>query len=150
MVDPLPGNIRDMQQSINAAKVHEGAVVGYVLDHAVEDLTLRRFLINSSRASCGFLQNGAARNDDVVPRPVHFQNLEGLRVFIKGAMSRTGRMSTWLPGRSDGAREIHDEAALDAAEDNAVDAFLVLNFLQVFPGFLASAALSRISPSRSS
>ncbi len=40
MIDPPPRNVRDMQETVDPAEVHKGAVVGDVLDHAVDDLPL--------------------------------------------------------------------------------------------------------------
>jgi hypothetical protein len=61
---------------------------------------------------------------------------------ISGVTSRTGRISTWLPGQErHGAVEIDGEAALDAAEDDALDAacFPELGFELVPRGFAAGA-----------
>ena len=60
-------------------------------------------------------------------------------MFISGPTSRTGRTSTWLPGKErDGAVEIDGEAALDAAEDHAADAAAVLErLLETRPQFFA-------------
>ena len=58
MVDALPRNIRDVQQTIDTAKINEGAVVGDVLDHALQNLI---FLQTSDQfrplLGAGFFQN---------------------------------------------------------------------------------------------
>jgi hypothetical protein len=36
MLDALPGHVGDVQQAVDAAQIHEGAVVGEVLDHALD------------------------------------------------------------------------------------------------------------------
>ncbi len=53
-------------------------------------------------------------------------------------------MSTWLPGQEgDGSAEVDGEAALDAAEDHAVDAVAGLEFLlELVPGGFAAGAIA--------
>src|SRR3954453_12821107 len=40
VIDPAPGDVGDMQQAVDAAEVDERTIIGDVLDHAVDDLTL--------------------------------------------------------------------------------------------------------------
>src|SRR5207245_631842 len=40
VIDPPPGDVGDMQQAVDAAEVDERTVIGDVLDHAVDHLTL--------------------------------------------------------------------------------------------------------------
>ena len=60
-------------------------------------------------------------------------------------MSRTGRMSTWLPGKKrDGAVEIDGKPALDPAEDHAGHPLIRLKALfELGPGLLAPRLLAR-------
>ena len=44
VVDAAPRHVGDVQQAVDAAEVDEGAVVGEVLDHAVDDLAGRERL----------------------------------------------------------------------------------------------------------
>ncbi len=37
MAHPAPGHVGDVQEAVDATEVHERAVVGDVLDHAVDD-----------------------------------------------------------------------------------------------------------------
>ena len=63
---------------------------------------------------------------------------------ISGPTSRTGRTSTWLPGRKATAPEVDGEAALHAAEDRAHDTFLIgERLLEDGPGFLAARLVAR-------
>ncbi len=39
MVDAAPGDVGDMQQAVDAAEIDEGAVIGDVLDDALDHLT---------------------------------------------------------------------------------------------------------------
>ena len=80
VVDALPGDVGDVQQAVDAAQIHERAVIGDVLDHAVEDLA---FLQAGDQLGAlfgaGFFQHGAARDHDIAARSVHLEDLEGLR-----------------------------------------------------------------------
>ena len=80
MIDAAPGDVGDVQQAVDAAEVDERAVVGDVLDHAVDDLTLFEVL-HQFLALLGarLFQHGAARDDDVAAAAIHLQNLERLR-----------------------------------------------------------------------
>ena len=98
----LPGDVGHMQQAVNAAKIDEGAVIGDVLDHALEDLTFLEVRYQLRRASAALLQNGPARHDDVAAA-VDLEDLEGLRVPMSGPRSWTGRMSTWSREEGGGA-----------------------------------------------
>jgi len=87
----------------------------------------------------GFFENGAPGNHDVVARPVHLENLEWLRSTHEGT-DVAHRADVHLRSRQegDGAGKIDDEAALDPAEDDAVDPLALLESLvEVGPGFFA-------------
>ena len=79
MVDALPRDIGDVQESIDAAQINKGAIIRDVLDHAFQDLS---FLEVGDQFGSGLgarlFQDGAPGNHDVAPRPVHLENLEGL------------------------------------------------------------------------
>src|SRR6516162_5516201 len=80
MVDPPPGDVGDMQQTVDPAEIDKGAVIGDVLDDTVEDLAFLE-AGDQFRALLGaaLLPHGAARHDDIAPRAVHLEDLEGLR-----------------------------------------------------------------------
>ena len=40
MIDAAPGHVGDVKQPVHAAQVNKGAVVGYVFDHALHDLSV--------------------------------------------------------------------------------------------------------------
>src|SRR5690606_17454556 len=67
MAHALPGHVGDVQQAVDAAQVHERAVVGEVLDHALEHGTLDQ-LLEQRLALLGVLalDHRAARDHDVV------------------------------------------------------------------------------------
>ena len=64
---------------------------------------------------------------------------------ISGWTSRTGRISTWRAGQErHGAVEVDGEAALDAAEDDALDARRLGEFgFELVPGGFAAGAVAR-------
>src|SRR5690606_1632827 len=137
----LPRHVRDVQQAVDAAQVDERAVVGDVLDDAFADFALLQ-LADQLRAllSAGFFQDGAARNDDVAARTVHLKDGEGLFLAHQRAdvADRTDvDLRAGQEGR--GAAQVDGEAALDAADDGAVDrlAFGEHGF-QTGPGFFAA------------
>ncbi len=80
MIDAPPGDVGDMQQAVDAAEIDEGAVIGDVLDHPVDDLAflevLHQFL---ALLGAGLFQHGAARHHDVAAAAIHLQDLERLR-----------------------------------------------------------------------
>src|SRR5262249_20240119 len=79
MIDAPPRDIGDVQKTVDAAEIDECAVIGDVLDHAVDDLTLFEVL-HQFLALFGarLFQHRAARHDDVAAAAIHFQDLEGL------------------------------------------------------------------------
>ena len=140
MVDAAPGDIGDVKQTVDTAEIDEGAVIGDVLDHAFEDLAFGQ-VGNQLRTGLGtgFLKHGAARYDNIVALRVHFQNLERLRrVHQRRDIAHRADIHLASGQKRHGARKVDDEAALDAAENNAVDALgLLEGFFQLGPGFLA-------------
>src|SRR5262245_20449931 len=66
MIAAPPRHFGDVKQAVDAAEVDEGAVIGDVLDHAVDDLAL--FETGNDLAAllgAGLLEHGTARNDDI-------------------------------------------------------------------------------------
>src|SRR5580700_5470249 len=82
VIDPAPGDIGDVKQTVDAAEINERTVIGDVLDDAVDDLTffeiLHQFL---ALLGAGLFQHGAARNHDVAAPAIHFEDLELLRLI---------------------------------------------------------------------
>ncbi len=80
VIDAAPRDVGDMQQAVDAAEIDEGAVIGDVLDHAVDDLTLFEILHQFlTLLGARLFQHGAARHDDVAAAAIHLQDLELLR-----------------------------------------------------------------------
>src|SRR6202158_2321479 len=81
VIDPAPGDIGDVQQAVNAAEINERTVIGDVLDHAVDDLTLFEVLHQFlALLGAGLFENRAARHHDVAAAAVHLEDLERLRI----------------------------------------------------------------------
>ncbi len=146
MVDTSPRHVGDMQKPVDAAEIDEGAVVGDVLDHAVDDLAL--FETGDDLAAllgAGLLEHRAAGDDDIAAAAIHLQDLEGLR-HVHQRPDVADRANVHLASRKEGhgAVEIDGEAALDAVEDHALDALagLVL-LLEPGPALLAPRLLAR-------
>src|SRR3990172_189722 len=146
MGDASPCHVGDMQEAVDAAEIDEGAVVGDVLDHAIDDLPL--FEAGHDLApllGAGLLEHRAAGDDDIAAAPVHLQDLEGLRHVHQGTHV-ADRANVHLASGQEGhgAVEIHGEAALDAVEDPALDALARLVFLlEPGPALLAPRLFAR-------
>src|SRR5690606_14136852 len=126
VVDPAPGDIGDVQEAIDAAQVNEGTVIGDVLDHAVDHLALFE-LLDDFRTLFGarFLENGAARHDDIAAALVHLENLEGLRhVHERRDIADRANIDLRTRQEGHGAFEIDGEATLDLVEDRAFNALI--------------------------
>src|SRR5262249_12122828 len=146
MIDPPPGDIGDVQQAIDAAEIDERAVVGDVLDHAVDDLALFEVLHQLLPLfGAGFFQHGAARYDDIAAPAIHFKNLERLRI-VHQRRHVADRPDVDLRARQESNRtvEVDSEAAFDLIEDDALDLFIVLEgLLELAPAFLAARLVAR-------
>ena len=146
VIDAAPGDVGDVQQAVDAAEIDEGAVVGDVLDHAVDDLALFEVL-HQLLALLGarLFQHGAAGDDDVAAAAIHFQNLELLR-HVHQRRHVADRPDVDLRARQEGhgAVEIDGEAALDLIEDDAGHLLLIVEgLLQLAPAFLAPRLVAR-------
>src|SRR5262245_39156544 len=146
MSDAPPCHLGDVQQAVDAAEVDEGAIVGDVLDHALNDLTLfqpRHDL--AALLGARLFEHRAARHDDVAAAAVHFQDLEGLRhVHQRRHVADRPDVDLATRQESDGAVEIDGEAAFDAVEDHAFDALAgLVFFLEPRPALLAARFFAR-------
>src|ERR1700741_2230588 len=102
MVDAAPGDIGYVQQAVDAAEVDESTVVGDVLDHAVDDLTLFEVLHQLlALLGAGFFQHGAAGDDDVAAAAIHLQDLE-LLLVVHQRRDVADRTDVHLAARQEG------------------------------------------------
>ena len=137
VADATPGEVRDVEETVDATEVDEGAVVGDVLDDALDDgAFLERFEeLGAFFAHVGF-NDGTAGNHDVVALAVELDNLEfeGLAFVRRRVLDRTG---VHEGAREEGADAVgHDgETALDLARDRTGDEFTGFESLfEVHPG----------------
>ena len=141
VVDPAPGDVGDMQQAVHTAEIDEGAIIGDVLDHAVQD---HAFLETLDQLAALFgarlFQNRTAADDDIAAGAVHFQDLEGLgHAHQRPDIAHGADIDLAAGQEGDRAAEIDGKAAFDPAVDGAVHALLGLEgALQAGPGFLAA------------
>jgi hypothetical protein len=144
MADALVADVGDVEQAVDAAEIDEGAVIGDVLDHAVDDLALGQRL-DQARAllGAGLFEDGAARDDDIAAAAVHLEDLEGLRqVHQRADVADRADVDLAAGQEGDGAAEVDGEAALDAAEDHALDAVAAVFGLELVPGGFAAGAVA--------
>src|SRR5882757_5746183 len=146
VIDPPPGDIGDVKQAVDAAEIDERAVIGDVLDHAVDDLTLFEILHQFlALFGAGLFQHGAARHHDVAATAIHLEDLERLRI-VHQRRDIADRTDIDLRARQEGYRtvEVDGEAALDLVEDDAVNLLVVVEgLLELAPAFLATRLVAR-------
>jgi hypothetical protein len=68
VVDALVADVGDMEQAVDAAEIDEGAVVGDVLDHALDHLALGQRLDEAVRCSARVSSRMARRETTILPR----------------------------------------------------------------------------------
>jgi hypothetical protein len=131
VIDAAPGDVGDVQQAVDAAEIDEGAVVGDVLHHAVDNLAFfKRGDELLTLAGASLLEHRAARDDDVAAAAVHLENLERL-LIVHQRTDVADRTNVDLRTRQEGngAVEIDGVAALDLIEDHARDLLVILECL---------------------
>jgi hypothetical protein len=145
VVDAAPGHVGDVQQAVDTAEIHEGAVFGDVLDHAVDDVAFGQLADDlGALLGAALFEDRAARDDDVAAAAVHLEDLERLlEAHQRAGVAHGAHIDLGAGQERHGAAEIDGEAALDAAEDRAFDALFVgIGLFQTVPGGFA-AAISR-------
>jgi hypothetical protein len=137
MAHAPPGEIGDVEQAIDAAQIDESAVIGDVLDHAIDDRAFAQRLEQlGALLAHARLDHGAARQHHVVALAVEFDDLELERLALVGG-GVLDRPRVHQRARQECADAVgHDgQAALDLAGNRAADQFAVLERLfQVQPG----------------
>ena len=123
MVDAPPGHVGDVQQTVDAAQVHEDPEVGDVLDHAGADLLLRDLLEQVLLEALAFLfQELAARDHDVHALRIDLDDPRPDRLIDEGGDVLGAPQVDLAGGQEDvDALHIHEQAALDLAHHDAVD-----------------------------
>src|SRR5690606_25017780 len=146
MAHALPGHVGDVQQAVDAAQVHERAVVGEVLDHALEHGTLDQ-LLHQRLALLGVLalDDGTAGDHDVVALAVELDELElQLLAFQVHRVAHRAHVDQRTGQERAHVADVDGEAALDLAADAAGDGFVLLEgFLELVPHHRALGLLAR-------
>ena len=123
VLDALPGHVGDVQQAVDAAEVHERAVVGQVLDRALDHVAFLQVVEQLRALGAVFLfDHRASRHHDVVAALVELDDLE--LEFLALEVARVAhRAHVDERAGQEGADvvELDREAALDAAVDDALD-----------------------------
>ena len=123
MADTAPGHVGDVEQAVDAAEVDERAVLGDVLDHAVDDRAFAQRLhqLGALFAHRRF-DDGTARQHDVVALAVELDDLELHRLALERAHV-LDRTRVEERARQEGADAVDEDgqAALDLAVDGAGD-----------------------------
>ena len=136
MLHAAPREIGDVQQTVDAAQIHERAVIGDVLDDAFDD---RAFLQRLEQllalfALVGF-EHGTARHDHVVALAVELDDLEvHLLVFVRRRV--LDRTDVDERAGKEGADAVHHdgEAAFHLAVDRALhDGALLEGLFELVP-----------------
>ncbi len=146
MLDALPRQVGDVQQAVDAAEVDERAVIGEVLDHALDGLAF--FQTREQRLALGgdfLLHHGAARHDHVVALAVDLDDLEFEFLAFEVARIAHGA-DIDKRTREKGADGVHGDgvAALHLAGHDAGDDGLHFEcLLEIFPGLGAAGLLAR-------
>ena len=146
VLDALPRHVGDVQQAVDAAEVDERAVVGQVLDHALDDVAFLQVVEELRALGAVFLlDDRAARHHDVVAALVELDDLEF--EFLAFEVARVAhRAHVHERAGQEGAHvvEFDGEAALDAAVDHALDDLaLGEGFFEAGPGAGALGFLAR-------
>jgi hypothetical protein len=145
MVDPLVAHVGDVKQAVDPAEVDERAVIGDVLDHALDNLAFGQVLDQAGTLlGASLLEHGATRHHDVAAAAIHLEDLERLALVHQRA-DVANRTNIDLAARKErhGAVEVNREAALDPAEDRALDALAFPELiLELVPRGLAAGAVS--------
>jgi len=86
MIDPAPGDIRHMQEPVDAAEIDEGAVIGDVFHDAVDHLTFREIGDDfMALLGAGFLEHGARETTMLPRRRSIFRIWKGCGVCMSGS-----------------------------------------------------------------
>ena len=143
VVDVLPGQLGDVDETVDAAKVDERTEVDDRGHDTAADLALAE-LLEEGRADLGLglLEPGTARQDHVVAVLVELDDL-GLDLLADVRLEVSDATHLDEGGGQEAAQaDVEDEAALDDLDDGAGDdAVLLLDLLDRAPGALVLGAL---------
>ena len=122
MADAPPRHVRDMEQAVDAAQIDERAVVGDVLDDALDDLALgqdvERVLL---LLRVLFLEQGLPRQHDVPALLVDLDHAHAQLLAAQRVEVADGTDIDLRPGQERAHADIDGEPALDPLDDPADD-----------------------------
>ena len=146
MADAPPSHVGDVQQAVNAAEIDEGAVVGQVLDDALEVLAL----LQGGQQRLPLLavlplQHGAPGDDHVVALLVQLDDAELQWLALQmGGVAQGPDIDQGAGQKGANLLDVHRKAALDLAVDGAGDDFGVFKgVLQRLPSLRPFGLLPR-------
>ena len=138
-----PGELGDVDQAVDALEVDEGAEVDDVGDLALDDLAgleAAEDLLADLLAL--LLEDGAAREDDVVAAAVELDHLALERLALELVEVVDAADVDQRGGQEAAHAEVEDEAALDDLDHGALDRLAGLGGgLDLAPGLLEAGAL---------
>ena len=146
MLDALPCHVGDVQQAVDAAEVDERAVVGQVLDHALDDIAFLEVVEELRALGAVFLlDDRATRHDHVVAALVELDDLEfEFLAFEVARVAHRAHVHERTGQERADVVEFDGESALDAAIDDALDDLaLGEGLLEAGPGAGALRFLAR-------
>jgi len=124
MIDPAPAHVGDVEQAVDPSEIDERAVLGDVLDDAADDLALLERLKGLRLLLVAlFLEENAARQNDVAPLLVELDDLE-LVGLPDQLIQVTDRPQVDLRPRQEGlhaAANRDRKATFDSLADGALD-----------------------------
>src|SRR5712671_4548911 len=137
MLQAAPRHVGYMQQAVDTAEINERAVIGNILDRALEDDALfehleRLFLERGALA----LDHTASRDHDVAACAVELENLETAALSDITIEISRGPQINMRPRQECRHPDMHLQATLDLAEDHAFDRGFVLERLFEFTPYL--------------
>src|SRR3954452_6747527 len=145
VVDVLPGQLGDVDQTVDAAEVDERTEVDDRRDLTLADLALGELVEElAAHRRLGLLQPGAAGQDDVVAVLVQLDDL-GLDLFADVRLEIADAAHLDQGGGEEAAEaDVEDETTLDDLDDGTGDdPVLFLDLLDGAPGALVLGALLR-------
>ena len=145
VVHAAPCHVGHVQQAVNAAEVDECAVLGDVLDHAVNRIAFLQLADDfGALFGAGLFEDRTARHHDVAAATVHLEDLERLlETHERACVAHGAHIDLGTGQEGHGTAEVDGEAALDAAEDRAFDACVVcVGLLETVPCFFAAGHLA--------
>ena len=142
VVDVLPGQLGDVDKTVDAAEVHERTEVDDGGHDTGADLALAELLEERAHLGLRLLEPGAARQDHVVAVLVELDDL-GLDLLADVRLEVADAAHLHQGGGEEAAQaDVEDEATLDDLDDGAGDdAVLLLDLLDRAPGALVLRTL---------